>query len=112
MIEPRTLVGQADGFQPEEIAYRSLEADRRRMKSGHRGKRSVSDFERDDRNVEWLFIEKRHVDRVSVTPEAEEYQSAFRQFLARMIPIFRRDNHAWPGTLGFNAATFDKNFVE
>jgi len=81
------------------------------MKSGHRGKRSVSDFERDDRNVEWLFIEKRHVDRVNVTPEAEEYQSAFRQFLARTIPIFRCDNHAWPGTLCFNAATFDKYFV-
>jgi hypothetical protein len=80
------------------------------MISGHRGKRSVSDFERDNRDVEWLFIEKRHVDRVSVTPEAQEYQSAFRQFLARTIPIFRRDNHTLPGTLGFNAAAFEQNF--
>ena len=110
MIEPGSLVRKTQRFQSIEVANCSLKADRRWVNCADRGISSGLAFKSDHSNVERFFVEKRHVHGISVTPKAEEYQVTLGQLFACEIPDFRRNDHAWPGTLRFNAETFDKNF--
>ena len=76
-VEPRPRVGRADGVEPEEIADRALEPDRRRMRARRRWDSVPSGAgEAEHGDVADRSLEQRHVHVAGVAPQAEQRRAA------------------------------------
>ncbi len=101
-VEPSARVGRANGVQPEQIADRTFEPDRRRMARADAWIVSIrAGVTEHDDTVETL-AEQRHMHVGGVAPQPEQRAAAGRKMFDRLPPPVVADNGARPRPVRFD----------
>ena len=99
MIEPRPPIGQPDHLDGEQVGDRPLEAKRRRMEHGERGRSPRARLVRGDLQLAGGRLEERAVNGRCIAPFAEEIQLSFTKRFADAAPGACVDRRAGPAPM-------------